>query len=85
MFDLLPVPCHICVLLTALVESIESFDVVVTHPSGSSDDCRGVRDGDDGGQNSEQLGERVSVVEDEHKDVVTYLGLYIQLELTIDI
>jgi hypothetical protein len=36
-----------------------------------SDDCLGVRDGDDGGQNSSLLGERKSTAEDEHKDEVT--------------
>lgn len=47
---------------TALVEFIESFDVVATHRGGSSDDCRGVGDGDDGGQNSVPLRERISAV-----------------------
>ena len=73
--DLLPVAGVIsvfCVLLTALVEGIESFEVVSAHDGASSDDCRGVRDGDDGGKNSSLLGERVSMEKDEHKDVVTY-------------
>ena len=74
--DLLPVAGVISVfrvLLTAPVEGIESSEVVGGHHGSTSDVCSAVRDGDDGGQTqSVRLGERVSMEEDEHKDVATY-------------